>query len=85
MQPISNNNNQTRRAMRTLEEAKSYLNYHSPDADALPRHEAVNTAFQQLIEAIWKFIPDGPGKTVAVRAIGTARMQCNSAIANKGN
>jgi len=71
--------------MRTLEEAKSYLDYHSPDENSTPKHQAVNQAFQTLIESVWDAIPEGPGKTVAVRAIGVARMQCNSAIANKGN
>jgi hypothetical protein len=71
--------------MRTLDEALNYLNYHSPDAEAIPKHEAVNTAFQTLLTQLWDHIPEGPGKTVAIRAIGVARMQCNSAIANKGN
>ena len=71
--------------MRTLEEAKSYLDYHSPDVASAAKHTTVNEAFQRLIADVWDAVPDGPGKTVAIRAIGAARMQCNSAIANKGN
>lgn len=71
-------------SLRTLDEAKSFLDYHSPNGDTLPRHEAVNIAFQKLIEQIWESIPEGPGKTVAIRAIGRARMECNSTIANGG-
>lgn len=71
--------------MRTLDEALDYLNYHSPDSDAQKMHAAVNEGFQTLIKTLWDYLPDGPGKTVAIRAIGAARMQCNSAIANKGN
>ena len=70
--------------LRTLEGAKHYLNYHAPNDDTLPRHESVNRSFQLLIELLWPVIPDGPGKTVALRAIGRARMECNSCIANGG-
>jgi hypothetical protein len=71
--------------MRTLDEALDYLTYHTPDADTLPKYAAVNEAFQVLMGTLWDIIPDGPGKTTAIRAIGAARMQANSAIANKGN
>ena len=70
--------------LRTLEGAVSFLDYHAPNDDTLPRHATVNTAFQELIKTVWNAIPDGPGKTVVVRAIGRARMECNSAIANGG-
>jgi hypothetical protein len=70
--------------LRTLDGAKQFLNYHSPDEDDRQRHEAVNSAFQTLIESLWASVPDGPGKTVALRAIGRARMECNSTIANGG-
>lgn len=70
--------------LRTLEGALSYLNYHPPNADTLPRHNAVNSHFQILMEGLWNYLPDGPGKTVAIRAIGRARMECNSCIANGG-
>lgn len=71
--------------MRTLDEALNYLDYHSPDAEDIKKHALINNSFQELMENIWDFLPEGPGKTVAIRAIGAARMQCNSAIANKGN
>lgn len=70
--------------LRTLEGAKSFLDYHAPNADTLPRHNQVNAHFQTLMQLLWNVIPDGPGKTVAIRAIGRARMECNSAIANNG-
>lgn len=71
--------------MRTLEEAKNYLNYHSPTPEDVEKHDGINASFQELIENVWNYLPDGPGKTVAIRAIGAARMQCNSTIANNGN
>ena len=70
--------------LRTLEGSLSYLDYHAPNPDTLPRHERVNNHFQRLLADIWSSLPDGPGKTVAVRAIGRARMECNSCIANGG-
>lgn len=70
--------------LRTLEGALSYLDYHAPNADTLPRHENVNAAFQQLWKHLHTALPDGPGKTVALRAVGRARMECNSCIANTG-
>ncbi len=70
--------------LRTLDGALSYLDYHAPNDDTLPRHGAVNAAFQKLATEIWSALPDGPGKTVALRAIGRARMECNSCIANCG-
>lgn len=70
--------------IRTLKGALDFLNYHSTDDDARVNHENVNNNFQALLSNIWESLPDGPGKTVAVRAINRARMECNSAIANKG-
>lgn len=71
--------------MRTLEEALEYLNYHAPNPEQVVQHQKVNHFFQELLSDIWNELPDGPGKTVAIRAIGAARMQCNSVIANNGN
>ena len=70
--------------LRTRKGALEFLSYHYEDEQSVPRHEAVNAHFQVLLDALWDVIPDGPGKTVAVRAINRARMECNSAIANKG-
>jgi hypothetical protein len=67
------------------EEALAYLDYHAPTPETLPKHQQVNTAFQSLLNDLWDVLPEGPGKTVAVRAIGAARMECNSCIANGGN
>jgi hypothetical protein len=70
--------------LRTLDGALSYLDYHAPNADTLPRHQTVNLAFQRLWTEVASALPDGPGKTVALRAVGRARMECNSTIANCG-
>lgn len=70
--------------LRTLEGALDFLDYHAPTDETLPKHQAVNAAFKELTAKLWNNIPDGPGKTVAIRAIGRARMECNSAIATGG-
>jgi hypothetical protein len=70
--------------LRTLDGALAFLDYHAPNADTLPRHNAVNAAFQKLWTEISSALPDGPGKTVTLRAVGRARMECNSCIANGG-
>jgi hypothetical protein len=72
------------RPLETLEDAKNYLNYHAPNEDQKAQHQFVNSAFQDLMTSVWDFLPEGPGKTIAIRAIGAARMQCNSCIANEG-
>lgn len=70
--------------LRTFDGALSFLDYHAPNDDTLPRHQMVNNAFQALLTHVWASLPDGPGKTVAIRAINRARMECNSCIANCG-
>jgi hypothetical protein len=70
--------------LRTLEGALEYLDYHSPNDVQVKAHAQVNAVFQTLLNDLWNFIPDGPGKTVAVRELNRARMTFNSAIANDG-
>jgi len=84
LQEMVRQREQAKPDLRTLDGAMSYLDSHAPNDDTLPRHQNINAAFQTLIAHVWPYIPDGPGKTVAVRAIGRARMECNSAIANGG-
>lgn len=84
LQSMSQARDEGKPDLRTLEGALSYLDYHAPNADTLPRHGAVNIAFQKLWTEVASALPDGPGKTVALRAVGRARMECNSCIANGG-
>lgn len=70
--------------IRTLDGALDYLDYHAPTEETLIKHQAVNAGFKELMVKLWGMLPDGPGKTVAIRAIGRARMECNSAIATGG-
>lgn len=72
-------------SLQRKEEALAYLDYHAPTSETIKDHQAVNEAFQRLLDELWDHIPEGPGKTVAIRAMNRARMECNSAIANGGN
>lgn len=70
--------------LRTLEGAKSFLDYHKPDDEQLRAHHEVNLRFQELLQHIWLEIPPGPGKTVLIRDLNRARMSANSAITHYG-
>lgn len=70
--------------MRTLEEALGHLTYKAPNEVTLPMHQKIGEEFDNLVRNIWPSLPEGPGKTVALRTIETAKMQCNNCIANHG-
>lgn len=70
--------------LRTLEGARYLVTDHEPDEATLHKRRVLNSFFGALIDSIWPVLPEGPGKTVAIRAINRARMECNSCIANGG-
>ena len=70
--------------IRTLEGAKNFILPKAVDMAAEDAMHKVSYRFQLLIDNIWDLIPEGPGKTVAVRSIKRALMDCNSAISNGG-
>lgn len=70
--------------MRTKAEAIEFFTHKPPDATTVPLYSLVSEWFIALVDAIYDTMPDGPGKTVALRKISEARMAVNSAIANKG-
>lgn len=70
--------------LRTKEGASYFLDYHAPDEETIKKHEEVNDNFQALLQYVWKFLPDGPGKTRFIHALNHARMEANSCIANEG-
>lgn len=63
--------------LRTFEGAKSFMNRRG---SCLKLH----VAFNVLLAAVWSEIPEGPGKTVFVRALKRARADALSAIGNCG-
>lgn len=70
--------------MRTKEEALAHFKYKAPNEETRPKFALVTDWFVGMVEAIYDVIPDGPGKTLALRKLSEARMAVNSAIANEG-
>lgn len=68
----------------TDEEIEFLFTYHPPTPEQARRYEVVNQAFQRCAKDIVDLMPDGPGKTVAMRKLGEARMSVNMAIALEG-
>jgi len=73
-----------RKLVRTKEEAIEHFRYKSPCDVTAEKHQKVTEAFIGVIESLWDAVPDGPGKTYALRKLADARMSFNSAIANNG-
>lgn len=70
--------------MRTKQEAIEHFQYKPPTDETRPKYGVVTSEFIRLVDAIYDRIPEGPGKTVALRKLSEARMAVNSAIANGG-
>ena len=60
------------------------FSYHPPTDEERRIYEEVNTAFVQAGLRLVPLMPDGPGKTVAIRKLADARMAVNMAIALEG-
>jgi hypothetical protein len=58
--------------------------YHPPDADQIPKYQAVRDAARYFAEVITVNVPPCADRTVALRKIREAVMTANAAIALKG-
>lgn len=67
--------------MRTLDEARNQFAYHPATEDTAPRHAAVRDLFRSTLDQLWAVVPDGPEKTLAIRALQESQMYANLAIA----
>lgn len=67
--------------MRTLDEALDQFAYHPATPETAPLHDAVRTVMRDALQRLWKVVPDGPEKTLAVRRLQEAQMYANLAIA----
>jgi hypothetical protein len=67
--------------MRTLDEALDQFVYHPATPDTAPRHAAVRDTFAEVIPRLWDAVPDGPEKTLMLRALQQASMYANLGIA----
>lgn len=62
-----------------------WLGFHPANTRAKQRaHEDVRACFYALSCEMNALLPEGPDKTVALRAIRDAAMQCNAALAVNG-
>ena len=65
----------------TLENVEQLFSYRPPNANTIPRFEAINAAALALAKAILENAPDCADRSAAVRLVTQARMQANAAIA----
>lgn len=66
------------------EEIRFLFQYHPPTAEQRAVYEKINAAFIECASQVAGLLPDGPGKTVAMRKLSDARMSCNAAVALEG-
>lgn len=65
-------------------ELDDILTCHTWNYDQIARGSLVRIALQAAIGTIIEQVPPGPDRTVAIRKIREARMDCNSAITHGG-
>lgn len=64
------------------EQLDNWFGYHPPSGpEIVGAHEQVRNAYGSLAKRMNNLLPEGPDKTVALRAIRDAAMQANAAIA----
>ena len=68
----------------TKEQIKHIFSYHPPTAEQREVYEQINAAFIACAEAIEPLLPEGPGKTVAIRKLADARMAANASVSLEG-
>lgn len=66
--------------MRDLASALDAFDYHQPNPDQIDRIASNRKAYKALVEILWKNLPDGPDKTVAIRQLHESMMTANKAI-----
>jgi hypothetical protein len=71
---------------RTFDEKEitDIFSYHPPTQVQRETYEEINEAFIECANAIVPLLPDGPGKTVAIRKLSDARMAANASVALEG-
>lgn len=71
---------------RTFDEAeiREIFSYHAPTPEQRETYEQINAAFIECALEVSTLLPDGPGKTVAIRKLADARMAANAAVALEG-
>jgi len=67
-----------------MREIMDIFSYHPPTPEQRETYEFINLAFQQCALKITTLLPNGPGKTAAMRKLADARMAANAAVALEG-
>ena len=68
----------------TDDQLKEIFSYHAATEPQRLAYEQINTAFLECASVVNAAVPEGPGKTVAIRKLSEARMQANHCIALEG-
>ncbi len=63
---------------------KDMFLYHPWDQDQIRRGEQVRDSLMNAVRIIISCVPPSPDRTVAIRKLREARMDCNSAITHGG-
>lgn len=67
--------------MRTLDAVLDQLAFHPATNDTAPKHAAVREVVSDAAAKLWDLVPDGPEKTLAMRALQECMLWSNTAIA----
>lgn len=66
----------------TDEQLAHWFAYHTPSSqEIIDAHAEIRLSFRELALRLNNLLPEGPDKTVALRALQTAMMQANMCIA----
>ena len=68
----------------TTEEITNIFSYHPPTEEQRKIYEEINKQYLALALHLQILLPEGPGKTVALRKLSEARMQANACVALEG-
>ncbi len=68
----------------TDDQLADVMNYHPWDADKIAKGDKVRAALGDALKVIIENVPPSPDRTVAIRKLREARMDCNSAITHNG-
>jgi hypothetical protein len=66
-------------------EIEEIFSYHPPNEQQRETYEQINQAYIQCAKTIAPLLPDGPGKTAAIRKLADARMASNASVALGGS
>ena len=63
---------------------KDIFTYHPPKPEQIAIYEQINKMFLNIAQQLTLILPEGPGKTTAIRKLAECRMQANATVALEG-